>query len=91
MWTIKETGRFGRDYARAKKRGYDLMALTGIIRELAAGRSLAERHCDHPLKGRHSGRRECHVAGDWLLIYERDPKTGTLWLHGTGTHSDLFK
>jgi mRNA interferase YafQ len=88
---IKETGRFKRGYARAKKRGYDLNALADVIRELAAGRPLAARHCDHPLKGKFRGQRECHVVNDWLLIYERDPVAGILWLYGTGTHAEVFK
>jgi mRNA interferase YafQ len=91
MWAIEETGRYGRDYARIEKRGYDLDALASLIIELAAGKSLAERHCDHPLKGKFRGKRECHVANDWLLIYERDPKAGILWLCGTGTHAELLK
>jgi mRNA interferase YafQ len=52
MWTIKEFGRFGGDFKRIEKRGYDIAALEAVIDDLAAGRSLAVRHCDHPLKGK---------------------------------------
>ena len=38
--------------------------------------------------GNHSGRRECHVAPDWLLIYRQDEEE--LLLYRTGTHADLF-
>jgi mRNA interferase YafQ len=68
-----------------------MSTLADVIRELATGRPLAERHCDHPLKGKFRGKRECHVTGDWLLVYERDSKAGILWLYGTGTHAEVFR
>jgi len=48
---------------------------------------------DHPLKGEWIDHRECHIGGDFLLIYQ---------LHGSGTneilsfvragtHADLFE
>ena len=49
---------------------------------------------DHPLKGEWAGYRECHVGGDFLLIYKVDDhagKSGTIVLVRAGTHSDLFK
>ena len=48
---------------------------------------------DHPLKGRWSGYRECHVGGDFLLIYRLDEKagkSGMIVFVRAGTHSDLF-
>lgn len=49
---------------------------------------------DHPLKGDWSGYRECHVGGDFLLIYQVDNKagkSGTIIFVRAGTHADLFK
>jgi mRNA interferase YafQ len=48
---------------------------------------------DHPLKGEWADHRECHIGGDFLLIYQ---------LHGSGssemvifvragTHAELFE
>ena len=51
-----------------------------------------ERH-DHPLKGEWSGTRECHVGGDFLLIYRLDEdagRAGTIVFTRAGTHADLF-
>lgn len=49
---------------------------------------------DHPLKGDWSRHRECHVGGDFLLIYylneEADP-SGTVVFVRAGTHSELFR
>lgn len=30
---------------------------------------LDKKFLDHPLKGKYSGCRECHLESDWLLIY----------------------
>ena len=49
---------------------------------------------DHPLKGDWAGFRECHIGGNFLLIYEVDDtvgKNGTVNFVRTGTHSELFK
>ena len=48
---------------------------------------------DHPLKGEWSSHRECHVGGDFLLIYKTDDaagKGGTVVFVRAGTHADLF-
>jgi mRNA interferase YafQ len=48
---------------------------------------------DHPLKGEWAGYRECHVGGDFLLIYKVDDsagKTGEIVFVRSGTHADLF-
>jgi mRNA interferase YafQ len=49
---------------------------------------------DHALKGEWSGHRECHVGGDFLLIYYLDDSNGPSGLIvfvRAGTHSELFK
>ncbi len=49
---------------------------------------------DHPLKGEWASYRECHVGGDFLLIYKVDESAGhggTIVFVRAGTHSDLFQ
>lgn len=49
---------------------------------------------DHPLKGEWSNHRECHVGGDFLLIYRLDEKAGQnggIVFVRAGTHSELFQ
>ena len=47
---------------------------------------------DHPLKGNWEGHLECHIGGDFLLVY----KLGVIGKHElivfvrTGTHAELF-
>lgn len=47
---------------------------------------------DHPLTGDWLGHRECHVGGDFLLIYIIDDsgKAGLVVFVRSGTHSELF-
>ena len=47
---------------------------------------------DHALGGNWMGFRECHVGGDFLLIYRLDEsdKTSLVVFVRAGTHSELF-
>lgn len=90
IYTVRPTTKFQRDLKRVQKRGYDISLLTAIIKKLAAGEQLPEKHRDHELSGNFAGCRECHVTPDWLLIYEIADKDLILYLTRTGTHSDLF-
>jgi mRNA interferase YafQ len=47
---------------------------------------------DHALKGNWAHYRECHIGGDFLLIYrlEDTGKTSSVVFVRTGTHADLF-
>jgi len=90
MYIVKPTTRFRKDLKQADKRGYDLDILTSIIKTLAKGEVLDAKYNDHPLKGEYRNCRECHIAPDWLLIYEKADDTLILYLIRTGTHSDLF-
>lgn len=90
MYKIRPTNRFQKDLKRIQKRGYDLSLLTRVLKLLAAGEPLPEKNRDHALTGDFRGCRECHIAPDWLLIYEVEEETLILYLTRTGTHSDLF-
>lgn len=90
MYSVKPTNQFRRDLKLVQKRGYDMQLMTDVIKKLAAGESLPEKNRDHALTGNFKGCRECHVASDWLLIYEIAKDDLILYLTRTGTHSDLF-
>jgi mRNA interferase YafQ len=90
---IKETNQFKSDKKRIKRSGrYDWEKMRSVVKELMNDRPLDEKHRDHNLSGEYAGTRECHVAPDWLLVYDKDgdAKTGTLTLIRTGSHSELF-
>lgn len=89
MLEVSTTKKFDKETELARKRGKDLSRLGDIIKKLAAEQPLDAKHRNHKLTGNYSGRWECHVEPDWLLVYK---KTATeLVLERTGTHSDLFK
>jgi mRNA interferase YafQ len=52
------------------------------------GKDMA-KYRDHMLAGGYRGTRECHIAPDWLLIYELAESEAVLIR--TGTHADLFQ
>ncbi len=51
---------------------------------------LPEHYRPHILHGKLEGVWECHIKGDWLLLWKQDDTELTLLLVDTGTHSDLF-
>ena len=90
MLTIKYQTAFKKDYKRIVKRGYDTKRLERVIGMLAAQQELPPEYKDHSLIGDYKGCRECHIAPDWLLVYEVVENELLLYLTRTGTHSDLF-
>ena len=86
-----ETSLFKKTRRLAKKRGFDLSLLYEPITMLVKGEVLPSKYHDHQLKGRLSAFRECHIKGDWLLIYRIIEDKLILSLHSTGTHADLFE
>ena len=91
MYSVKPTTKFKRDLKNIQKRGLDISLLTEVVKKLAAGEALPEQNHDHALTGNLKGCRECHIAPDWLLIYEIENQNLILYRTRTGTHSDLFK
>ena len=90
---LHETKKFKADKKRIKGSGsFDWLKMRAVVKELMNDRPLSETLSDHPLKGDYAGANECHVAPDWLLIYDKvgDVKTGRLNLIRTGSHSELF-
>ena len=90
MYKIRPSSRFQRDLKKIKKSNYDISLLERVLKMLAAGEELPAKYRDHALIGDYTGCRECHIAPDWLLIYEIYEEELILYLTRTGTHSDLF-
>lgn len=87
---IVVTSHFKKDLKIIQKRGYNLQLLKDVVDTIASGLPLDEKYRDHELVGNYKGCRECHIASDWLLIYEISNHELILYLTRTGTHSDLF-
>ncbi len=86
---------FSKDWARLSGSGrFDMNRLKSVMLQLIANDApLGAEWKDHPLKGEWASYRECHVGGNFLLIYRVDDprgKGGTIVFARAGTHSDLF-
>ena len=89
MRILKTTGRFEKDYKKALKSGRDMARLKRTMTWIAHEEPLPPALRDHKLIGNYQGRRECHLAGDWLSIYKLEKNT--VVFERTGSHSELFE
>ena len=82
---------FHTDWERFSRSGrFDLKRLKEVMRLLRANAApLGPEWFDPPLKGEWADHRECHVGGDFLLIYSADDRQITFVR--AGTHADLFE
>jgi mRNA interferase YafQ len=84
------TRAFERDWTRLDHSGrYDMNALKACMLLIVANNGLPPEYKNHLLKGDWDGYWECHVGGDFLLIYEL--REQYVIFHRAGTHSELFK
>jgi len=90
-YEVRHTHAFKKDYKRAKKRGLDIAKLQKAVELLANGEPLPEPMRDHALTGNWVRHRECHIAPDWLLIYQLCEDVLVLELTRTGSHADLLQ
>ncbi len=88
MLKLNLTTQFKRDLKLCKKRGYNINLLNTLVDTLRIPAALPPKNKDHVLKGNYTGRRECHISPDWLLIYRIDGDE--IYLDRTSTHADLF-
>jgi mRNA interferase YafQ len=88
------TKSFLKDWVRLSRSGrYDINRLKKVMLLLIANDApLGPEWLDHPLGGDMAGYRECHVGGDFLLMYKLDDsgKHGLVVFVRTGTHAKLF-
>lgn len=89
-YQVKWTNQFKKDYKLAIKRHRGIDKLDAVIAALANGEPLPPANRDHTLSGNWANHRECHIAPDWLLIYQIHENILVLELTRTGSHSDLF-
>lgn len=86
---------FQKDWERLSHSGrYDMKRLKeAMLRLIANDEPLGPEWFDHALVGDWSGHRECHIGGDFLLVYKigDSGKSGLVIFVRTGTHADLFE
>jgi mRNA interferase YafQ len=81
---------FRKDWERLSRSGrYDMRRLKEAMGLLIANDApLGLEWRDHALSGNWSDHRECHIGGDFLLIYRTDNEA--IVFVRAGTHSELF-
>lgn len=93
MRIIHVTKRFRRDYSKLKRSGKKMDSLELVIEMLIDGKTLPLKYRDHALQGEWKHVRDCHIEGDWILLYElgitHDGKE-TITFHATDNHENLF-
>jgi mRNA interferase YafQ len=83
------TNKFKRDLRKVIKRGFDKSKIDVVVLLLRQGKMLSENNREHNLTGNWTDHKECHIAPDWLLVYQIFPDA--VILVRTGTHSDLLE
>jgi mRNA interferase YafQ len=85
------TKQFAKDWEKLSRSGrYDMRQLKEAMLLLIANDSpLGPEWLDHPLKGEWADHRECHIGGDFLLIYQIEGNL--LNFVRAGTHAELFE
>ncbi len=89
MLKLSTSTKFRKDYKLCLKRNYDMQLLQAVVDTLRIPAPLPPQNRDHLLTGNHSKERECHIAPDWILIYQIHKDE--LYLIRTGSHSDLLR
>jgi mRNA interferase YafQ len=82
------TKQFKKDYKRIDKRGWDIAHLDEVMTKLIKQEKLPKEYGAHGLSADWKGYRECHVEGNFLLIWR---ETGSeITFVRVGNHADLF-
>ena len=90
MKELRYTRQFKKDLKNFLNNQKKIQGLTAVLDMLRNEIPLPAKYRLHPLKGDYSGCLECHIEGDFLLIWY-DEKTDTIALFRLGSHSELFK
>lgn len=91
MYTLVKTSSFRKSLKRfSKSIDFEEKIFKEVVNLLLEGKVLPPKFKDHDLIGSLKGYKECHLATDLLLVYERDNNLMTLTLANIGSHSYLF-
>lgn len=89
MKTLHPSSQFKKDIKRIKNSPLKLALVREVLDMLAAEIPLPESYKAHMLTGDYKDCLECHIEGDFLLIWF-DDEAQTIDLLRLGSHSELF-
>lgn len=89
MKTLRFSSQYKKDAKRFRNQPKKMEKVAEILRMLRDEIPIPKEYSPHLLKGDYKGCMECHVEGDFLLIWidETEMQIGVLRL---GSHSELF-
>ncbi|MBP5770942.1 MAG: type II toxin-antitoxin system YafQ family toxin [Bacteroidaceae bacterium] len=89
MKRIFPSTQYKKDYKRYRNNPLKMKALAEIIDLLANEQPIPAQYKPHMLHGDYKGCMECHVQGDFLLVWF-DEAQDVIELVRLGSHSELF-
>ena len=90
MKSFKTSTQFRKDLKRYRNNPSKLSALHEVLKLLKYEQPIPAKYKSHMLLGQYKGCMECHVQGDFLLIW-MDEVNNIIELVRLGTHAELFK
>lgn len=85
MKKLKASSQYKKDYKRFRNNPAKVEKLFAILEKLKNEQPIPYENHPH----RHAGHFECHIEGDFLLIWF-DPDTDEINIVRLGSHSELF-
>ena len=89
MKKLVQSTQYKRDLKRIRNDAKKAEALLGILTKLENEIPIPPENRPHLLTGDYKGYMECHIQGDFLLIWF-DPDTDEIDLVRLGSHSELY-
>ena len=91
-YRVDYTSNFKRQHKKLKRQGKDLTKLYVVIEKLANGVQLEGKYKNHKLIDNkiYKNCMKCHIAPDWLLVYQIKDDELILLIVASGSHSTLF-
>lgn len=90
MKILKQTSQFKKDLKRIQHNLKKIEKLKAVLELLKASGTVPPEYLPHLLVGQYKGYMECHIEGDFLLIWI-DENEDVIKLTRLGSHSELFK
>ena len=89
MKAFKTSTQYRKDLKRYRNKPSKLKALIEVLNMLKNEQPIPPNYYPHMLSGEYKGCMECHIQGDFLLIWV-DEVNNIIELVRLGTHSELF-
>ena len=90
MKSLKTSTQYRKDPKRYRNKPQKLAALKQVLELLINEQPIPQEYYPHMLQGEYKGCMECHIQGDFLLIWI-DEVNDIIELVRLGSHSELFR